>query len=96
MKIIISFTNYSIGCLRGVPLITYPPRGGRGGQSLLYISIVYYMRKGGEGVHIACKNAYVINGRPLKLTVISFTGYSGTLQLHGRNIFTTILWKPRI
>ena len=41
------------------------PREG-GGLSLLYISIAYYMHKGGgEGVQIACQNAYVINGRPL-------------------------------
>ena len=35
-----------------------------GGSSLLYITIAYYMQKGGEGVQIACKDAYVINGRP--------------------------------
>ena len=54
--------------IRGLPLITYAPRGGGGGggQSLLYISIAYYMQKGGEGVQIACKNSYVINGRPLR------------------------------
>ena len=34
-------------------------------SSLLYISIAYYMQEGGEGVEIACKNAYVIIGRPL-------------------------------
>ena len=34
-------------------------------SSLLYISIAYYMQKGGEGVQKACKIAYVINGRPL-------------------------------
>ena len=35
-------------------------------SSLLYISIAYYMQKGGgEGVQIACKTAYIINGRPL-------------------------------
>ena len=40
--------------------------GGRGGGSnLLYISIAYYMQKGGEGVQTACKIAYVLNGRPL-------------------------------
>ena len=51
--------------LRGLPLIKYAPReGGGGGSSLLYISIVYYMQKGG-GVQIACKMAYVIDGRPL-------------------------------
>ena len=35
------------------------------GSSLLYISIVYYMRKGGGWVQIACKIAYVLNGRSL-------------------------------
>ena len=49
----------------GLPFSTYAPRGGRGGgSSLLYISIAYYMQKGGEGVQIACKIAYVLNGRP--------------------------------
>ena len=36
------------------------------GSSLLYISIAYYMQKGGGWVQIACKFAYVLNGRPLK------------------------------
>ena len=49
---------------RGLPLITYAPRERGGGSSLLYISITYYMQKGGEGVQKACKNVYVINGRP--------------------------------
>ena len=35
------------------------------GSSLLYISIAYGMQKGGEGVQIACKIGYVLNGRPL-------------------------------
>ena len=52
--------------VRGLPLITYVPRGREGGSSLLYISIAYFMQKGGEGVQIACKIAYVFNGRPLK------------------------------
>ena len=34
------------------------------GSSLLYISIAYYMQKGGGWVQIACKIAYVLNGRP--------------------------------
>ena len=33
------------------------------GSSLLYISIAYYMQKGG-GVQIACQVAYVLNERP--------------------------------
>ena len=36
------------------------------GSSLLYISIAYYMQKGGGWVQIACKIAYVLNGRPLE------------------------------
>ena len=35
------------------------------GSSLLYISIAYYMLKGEGWVQIACKIAYVLNGRPL-------------------------------
>ena len=40
--------------------------GGEGGRcsSLLYISIEYYMQIGVEGVQIACKIAYILNGRP--------------------------------
>ena len=48
----------------GHPFSTYAPRE-RGGSSILYISIAYYMQKEGEGVQIACKIAYVLNGRPL-------------------------------
>ena len=52
--------------VRGLPLITYAPRGTGGGRScLLCISIAYYLEKGGEGVQIACRNPYVIDGRPL-------------------------------
>ena len=38
------------------------------GSSLLYISIAYYMQKGGGWVQIACKIAYILNGRPLGST----------------------------
>ena len=49
----------------GLPFSTYAPRGvGGGGASLLYISIAYYMQKGGGWVLIACTIAYVLNGRP--------------------------------
>ena len=51
----------------GLPLITYAPRGRGGG--LLYISIAYYMQKMKEGVQIACKIAYVIDGRPPRYTL---------------------------
>ena len=37
--------------------------GGRGVSNLLYISIAYNMQKGAEGVQIACKKAYVTDGR---------------------------------
>ena len=43
---------------RALPFSTYAPRGG---SSLVYISIAYYR---GEGVQIACKIAYILNGRP--------------------------------
>ena len=43
---------------------THQGGGGWVGSSLLYISIAYYMQKGGEGVQIACKIAYILNGRP--------------------------------
>ena len=35
------------------------------GSILLYISIAYYMQKGGGWVQIACKIVYVLNGRSL-------------------------------
>ena len=48
--------------LRGLPLITYATKGRGGGGSLLYISIVFYMQRGGAGKDSIL---YVINGRPL-------------------------------
>ena len=44
--------------------------GGRGVKPLIHFSYTYHMQKGAEeegggGGQIACKNAYVINGRPL-------------------------------
>ena len=39
--------------------------GGGGVKPPRYISIVYYMQKGVGWVQIACKIAYVLNGRPL-------------------------------
>ena len=41
-----------------------PKLGGGGVSSLQYISIAYYVQEGGEGVQIACKIAYILNGRP--------------------------------
>ena len=49
----------------GLSLITYAARGRGWLSSRLYIYIAYYMQKGVEGVQKACKNAYVIYGRPL-------------------------------
>ena len=34
------------------------------GSRILYISIAYYMQKGGGWVQIACTIAYVLNRRP--------------------------------
>ena len=52
--------------IRGLPLITYAPRGREGGgvKPPIHFYCVLYAKRG-EGVQIACKNAYVINGRPL-------------------------------
>ena len=36
-------------CVKGPSITTYAPRGRVGGSSLLYISIAYYMQKGGRG-----------------------------------------------
>ena len=47
----------------GLSLIMYAPKGR--GVNLLYIPIVNYMqRKGGVGVQITCKIAYITNRRP--------------------------------
>ena len=46
---------------RGLPFSTH--LGGGGLSSLLYISIAYYMQKGGGWVQITCKIAYILNGR---------------------------------
>ena len=42
---------------------------------LLYISIAYYMQKGGEGVQITCKIAYILNGRPLPYISFKWFNY---------------------
>ena len=39
--------------------------GGWVGSSLLYISIVYYMQKGGGWVQIACKIAYMVKSHEM-------------------------------
>ena len=51
--------------LRGLPLITYTPRG-RGSETSYAVLLRISRKKGGEGVQIACQIAYVINGRPLR------------------------------
>ena len=51
--------------IRGLPLITYAPRGRGGGRASYTFLLRITCKKGGEGVQKACKNAYVINGRPL-------------------------------
>ena len=72
MTNLISFVS-----LGGLPFSMYAPRGGgRGGSRLLYISIAYYMQKGGEGVQIACKIAYILNGRPLEMSVYMIIRYT--------------------
>ena len=48
---------------RGLPLITYAPRGLGGSKPPIHFHCVLHAKRGG-GVQIACKNAYVINGRP--------------------------------
>ena len=68
----LSVTFLHVTCLRGLPFSMYTPRGGCMGSSLLYISIAYYMQKGGGWVMIACQNAYVLNGRPLIFFVFCF------------------------
>ena len=42
------------------------------GSSHLYISIAYYMQKGGGWVQIACKIGYVLNGRPQKYQPLGY------------------------
>ena len=53
---------------RDLPLITYARRGRGAVKSPIHFYCVFHQKKkkvgGGGGVQIACKNAYVINGRP--------------------------------
>ena len=59
--------DYITHSLRGLPFSTYAPRGGGGGGHVSYTFPLRITCKkgGGEGVQIACKIAYVLNGRPL-------------------------------
>ena len=52
---------------RGLPLITYVPRGMGGGRVSYTFLLGITCKKGGERVQIACKFAYVIDGRPQRL-----------------------------
>ena len=52
------------------------------------------MQKGGEGVQIACKNAYVINGRPQTMVTWG-TGYSVVTMVtwgKGYSVVTIVTW----
>ena len=70
------------------PSINYERTKGEGGGSRLpYISIAYYMQKGGEGVQIACKIAYVLNGRPI-MGMYGY-GYTNGRTVLLRNWFNT-------
>ena len=72
------------------PSINYVRTYGEGeGSSLLYMSIAYYMQKGGEGVPIACKFAYVLNGRPPWASM----NRACPLDSHPTAI-VLVLWKP--
>ena len=62
--------------VRGLPLITYAPRG-RGGIRLPIHCVLHAKR--GDGVQIARKTAYVINGRPLTC-FIEYCAINGVLQ----------------
>ena len=63
--------------LCGLPLITYAPRGREGGgvKPALHFYCVLHAKRG-EGVQIACKIAYVINGRPLLMQKFGKTIFS--------------------
>ena len=45
------------------------------GLSLLGIPSAYYMQKGGGWFQIACKIAYVLNGRPLNVIQMLYSSY---------------------
>ena len=52
----------NLNLVRGLSLITYVPRGmGRGVKSLIHFHCVLHAKRG-EGVQIAYKIAYVLNG----------------------------------
>ena len=77
----------------GHPFSTYAPRGGWVGSSLLYIFIAYYMQKGGWWVQIACKIAYVLNGRP-HVRVYSNINISLYEKEHMDKLLGTRFWLP--
>ena len=59
---------------RGLPLITYAPRGRGGGDQASYTFLlrITCKKRGGGGFQIACKIAYIINGRPHTFIIIIF------------------------
>ena len=64
-KFAIFILNSFVMRARGLPLITYASggRGGGGVKSLIHFYCVLHAERG-LGGRIACKDAYVINGRP--------------------------------
>ena len=67
---------------RGFPFSTHASRGrGGGASSLLYIAIAYDIQKGWEGVQIACKIVYVLNGRPHTMITFWLSQLPTTKQL---------------
>ena len=54
--------------LWGLPFSMYAPRGSGVGQvSYIFPSCITCKKGGREGVQIACKIVYILNGRPLSL-----------------------------
>ena len=60
---------------RGLPLITYAYRGG-GVKPPIHFHCVLHAKRW-EGVQIACKIAYILNGRPQPITNYLF----GTISI---------------
>ena len=73
----------------GLPLVTYAPRWRGGGSSLPVPFHCALHAKRGEGVQIACKKAYVINGRPLVMCSYGLLSSSSLTFCH-------LIGKPSI
>ena len=56
-------TQYSLGAFH---ILRTHLGGGEGGLAFYTFPLCITCKREGEGVKIACKNAYVINGRPLE------------------------------